>query len=58
MDLIPALAEQFSHRICEVGNPFEAGDQFRAGFVCAGRADRVISAIGNVAKAVTRLGQP
>ena len=57
LDLLPALAEQVPHRICEVGNTFERGDQLRIDFVCAGRADAVISAVGKMAKAVIRLGQ-
>ena len=57
LDLIPALAEQVPHRICEVGNTFEAGNELRVNFVCTGRADAVISAVGKMAKAVIRLGQ-
>ena len=52
LDLIPALAEQVPHRICEVGNTFEAGNELRVNFVCTGRADAVISAVGKMARAV------
>jgi len=56
-DLIPRLAEQVPHRICEIGNqPDRNIEAFN--FVCTGRADAVISAVGKMAKAVTRLGQP
>ncbi len=56
-DLIPSLAERVPHRICEIGNqPDRNIEAFN--FVCTGRADRVISAVGQMAKAVTRLGQP
>ncbi len=56
-DLIPSLAEQVPHRICEIGNqPDRNIEAFN--FVCTGRADRVISAVGQMAKVVTRLGQP
>ena len=58
LDLIPALAEQVPHHICEVGNTFQNGNLLQADFVCTGRADAVISAIGKMAKAVIRLGQP
>ena len=57
LDLIPALAEQVPHRICEVGNPFESGNILEVSFVCTGRADAVISAVGKIAKAVTAIGQ-
>ena len=59
-DLIPSLAEQVPHRICEIGSTAEARDPSveAFSFVCTGRADRVISAIGEMAKAVLRLGQP
>ena len=57
-ELIPSLAEQVPHRVCEVGSPFEPGPGIELPFVCAGRADAVISAVGKMAKAVNRLGQP
>jgi hypothetical protein len=58
-DLASALAEQVPHSICEVGNPHESGgNRLRANFVCTGRADVVISAVGTMAKALIRLGQP
>ena len=56
-DLIPRLAEQVPHRICEIGNPPDRSIE-AFNFLCAGRADAVIWAVGNMAKAVTRLGQP
>ena len=57
LDLFPALAEQVPHRICEVSNPFEDGNILVVSFVCTGRADAVISAVGKIAKAVTTIGQ-
>jgi hypothetical protein len=57
LDLLPALAEQVPHRICEFSDPFENGNLLQVEFVCTGRADAVISAIGKMAKAVIRLGQ-
>jgi hypothetical protein len=60
-DLIPRLAEQVPHRICEIGNSSQAVfDPHVEGitFVCVGPADAVISAVGKMAKAVIRLGQP
>ena len=55
--LIPRLAEQVPHRVCEIGNqPDRNIEAFN--FLCTGRADAVISAVGKMAKAVTRLGQP
>ena len=59
LDLLPALAEQVSDRVCEIGNaPDVRGSSEHAfRYVCTGRADVVISAIGKMAKAVTRLGQ-
>ncbi len=60
--LIPALAEQVAQRICAVGNTdietHEGGTEGSFNFVCTGRADRVISAVGKMARAVIRLGQP
>ncbi len=57
LDLLPALAEQVPHRICEFSNTFENGNLLQVEFVCTGGADAVISAIGKMAKAVIRLGQ-
>jgi hypothetical protein len=57
-DLIPFLIEQFPRRICEIGGTFQPGEGVEVPFVCTGRADVVISAVGQMAKAVTRLGQP
>ena len=57
LDLLPALAEQVPHRICEFSNTFENGNLLQVEFVCTGGADAVISAIGKMAKAVVRLGQ-
>ncbi len=57
LDLLPALAEQVPHRICEFSDTFESGNLLRVEFVCTGGADAVISAIGKMAKAVIRLGQ-
>ncbi len=58
--LIPRLAEQVPPNICEIGNTAEARDPsveaFR--FVCTGRPDTVIWAVGKMARAVIRLGQP
>ena len=51
-DLLPAVAEQIPHQTCEIGNTAEDSDVELFGFVCAGRADAVISAIGAMAKAV------
>jgi hypothetical protein len=56
-DLIPAIAEQVPHRVCEIGNNKNVGTEAFS-FVCTGSADAVISAVGKLAKAVTRLGQP
>jgi hypothetical protein len=56
-DLIPRLAEEVPDHICEIGSsPHHAVELF--GFVCTGRADAVISAVGAMARAVIRLGQP
>ncbi len=56
LDLLPALAEQVPHRICEVSITTEVSPGVEAfGFVCAGRADAVISAVGKMAKAMIRL---
>jgi hypothetical protein len=56
-ELIPALAEQVPHPICEIGSsPHQATELF--GFVCTGHADAVISAVGKMARTVIRLGQP
>jgi hypothetical protein len=56
-DLIPRLAEEVPDHICEIGStPHNAVELF--GFVCTGRADAVISAVGTMARAVIRLGQP
>ena len=54
-DLMPALAELVPRRICEIGSSVEEGNEVRVEFVCTGRADRVISAVGTMAKAVLRL---
>ena len=58
LDLILALAEQVPDRVCEIGiAPGASAPSVEAfGFVCTGRADVVISAIGKMAKAVPRLG--
>ena len=58
-DLIPALADQVPHPICEIGSTLEvvAGESLEILFVCNGRADAVISAVGEMARAVNRLGQ-
>ena len=57
-DLIPRLAEQVPHRICEIGSTLEhVGADLEVLFVCTGRADAVISAVGKMARAVNRLGQ-
>ena len=56
-DLISALAEHVPHPICEIGDQTDPGI-VAFGYVCAGRADAVIAAIGQMAKAVIRLGQP
>ncbi len=56
-DLIPRIAEQVPDRVCEIGNNRNVGDEAFS-FVCTGRADAVISAVGKMAKAVSRLGQP
>ena len=56
LDLLPALAEQVPHRICEIGSTIEDAAGVEAfGFVCTGRANAVISAVGEMAKAVIRL---
>ena len=55
--LLPALAEQASHRICEFSDIFENGGLLQVEYVCTGGSDAVISAIGKMAKAVIRLGQ-
>ena len=56
-DLIALIAEKVPDRICEIGNTRNVGiGEFS--FVCTGRADAVISAVGKMANAVTRLGQP
>jgi hypothetical protein len=56
-DLITRLAEEVPDHICEIGNsPHRSVELF--GFVCTGRADVVISAVGTMARAVIRLGQP
>ena len=57
LDLLPALAEQVPHRICEFSDTFENGNLLQVEFVCTGGADAVTSAIGKMAKAVIRLGQ-
>ena len=56
-DLIPSLSEHVPDRICEIGNTTERGLE-AFGFICTGRADAVISAVGKMAKAVARLEQP
>ncbi len=56
-DLMPALAELVPRRICEIGNSVEEGNEVRVEFVCTGRVDAVISAVGKMARAVARLGQ-
>ncbi len=59
LDLLPALADQVPHRICEVSITTEVSPGVEAfGFVCAGRADAVISGLGKMAKALIRLRQP
>ena len=57
-ELIPSLTEQVPHRICEIGSTFEQGAEIEVFFLCTGRADAVISAVGKMARAVNRLGQP
>jgi hypothetical protein len=59
-DLIPRVAEQVPDRICQIGNAPEARDPFieAFSFVCTGRDDRVISAVGRMARTVAMLGQP
>jgi hypothetical protein len=59
-DLVPRLAQQAPHRICAIGNSREAGAPFVEAFtfVCTGRTARVISAVGQMARTVIRLGQP
>jgi hypothetical protein len=54
---LPALAEQFPHPICEFGNTFQNSNLMQTDFVCSGRADVVISAIGKAAKTMVQLGQ-
>ncbi len=60
--LLPALAERVAQRICAVGNTdietHGGGTEGGFNFVCTGRADAVISAVGQIAKAVTTIGQP
>ena len=56
-DLMPALAELVPRRICEIGSSVEEGNEVRVEFVCTGRVDAVISAVGKMARAVARLGQ-
>jgi len=56
-DLIPPLAEQVPHPICEIGSSSQNATEL-FGFVCTGRADAVISAVGAMSRAVIRLGQP
>jgi hypothetical protein len=56
-DLIARLAEEVPDHICEIGSsPHRAVEIF--GFVCTGRADAVVSAVGTMARAVIRLGEP
>lgn len=55
--LLPALAEQARHRTCEFSDVFENGSLLRVEYVCTGGSDAVISAIGEIAKALIRLGQ-
>ncbi len=59
--LLPALAERVAQRICAVGNTdlktHEGGTEGAFTFVCTGRADAVISAVGKIAKAVATIGQ-
>ena len=57
-DLIPALVEQVPHPTCEVGSTLVTGDGLEVFLVCTGRADAVIAAVGKMARAVNRLGQP
>jgi hypothetical protein len=59
-ELIPILSEQIPHPICEIGSTleFEAGARLDVLFACTGRADTVVSAVGTMAKAVNRAGQP
>jgi hypothetical protein len=56
-DLIPFLVEQFPRRVCEIGGTFQPGEGVEVPFVCTGRADAVISAVGKMANVVIRLGQ-
>jgi hypothetical protein len=56
-DLVSGLAGQVPDRTCEIGGPTERGIE-NFSYICTGRADAVISAIGEMAKAVSRLGQP
>ena len=58
-ELIPRIAEQVPNRICEIGNASEALDPSveAFSFVCTGRSDSVISAVGKLARTVIRLGQ-
>ena len=57
-ELIPSLAEQVPRRVCEIGSTLEPGAGIELPFVCTGRADAVIAAVGRMARAVIRLGQP
>ena len=56
-DLIPRLAEKVPHPICEIGSSSQNATEL-FGFVCTGRADAVMLAVGRMARAVIRLGQP
>ena len=56
-ELIPPLAEEVPDRICEIGSSSQQATEL-FGFVCTGRADAVIRAVGKMARAVIRLGQP
>ena len=56
-DLIPRITERLPDRVCEIGSTKNVGIEAFS-FVCTGRADAVVSAVGKMAKAVTRLGQP
>ena len=58
MDLLPALADRVSHRICEFGGTAEQSPGLQVfGVVCTGQADMVISAVGDIARAMIRVTQ-
>jgi hypothetical protein len=58
-ELLPVLVDQVPHPICEIGSTLEpVGDDIIEVFVtCSGHTDAVISAVGKMAREVTRLGQ-